>query len=223
MPFKSPISRHSGSFPSIFRLATAVPVFFSLLAIASPDAKPLMGSLPARVPRPKLPSDHKIKSWVLPVKPDTCLFYTNELKEVATGYAREHGLVTVWDAYQPFHTDYHKPPLSTYTDDLAKEYYQKTARVFAKLCSGKVWIMIPPNQKPCGDSIFETDELDVIKDRSKFGPLIYLQSNNRGLISNEGKYVSPPEGENNDHESFDQICRPSPRFTGNDPINYWGN
>ena len=221
MPFKSPISRHSGSFPSIFRLATAVPVFFSLLAIASPA----LDGLAARSPRhrPQVPSDDTIKTWLLRAIPDTCLFYTNELKEVATEYAKDNGLVTIWDAYAPFHTDYHKKPLSSYTDRQAKKYFQKTARAFAESCSGKIWIMIPPNQKPCEDSIFETEELDVIKHRPNFGPLVYLKVNYSGRMSNDGKYVPPPEGENNDHESFDPKCLPRPRFTGKDPINYWGN
>lgn len=126
-----------------------------------------------------------------------------------------------------------KPPttLSQYDSNKVKGYYQTAARVYAESCSGIPWIMIGQNdKKPCHDSILRTDELDVITHNGQFEPPIYLQ-----LIHNDHDslyhYAVPPgdHGElaNDDHEGFPEFCASTEganpaRFSGSDPLNYWG-
>lgn len=224
MLFIGHLPGNSGSFPSILCLATITTFFLTQPVLATPISIPI-GDYTV-IP---LPSKDEIKSWLkfTPEK-DTCLFYTNELKDEVIAYAKANNKVTIWDIYPDKATD---KTVSLYNRDKVKEYYQTAARVYAESCSGTTWIMIGQNnRKPCHDSILRTDELDVILHNSRFEPPTYLQ-----LIENLDDsffhYAVPPGDDgklaNDDHEGFPEYCASTDgantaRFTGTDPVNYWG-
>jgi hypothetical protein len=95
---------------------------------------------------------------------NSCLFYTSDSKQLALRYAFESNRNTIYDAYSPKHFDATIDPMKRWKrDGNQRDVFKITSKAYALACSGEASVVIPEDEIACPQSIWITDEYEVIK------------------------------------------------------------
>lgn len=217
MQFKYHI-QYPGCLWSTFYLVVNAAGFFTSPVLSCPGPIPGNQQAPARgrsidtLTKDWFPSQETMRSWLKFVpEVNTCVFYTGNLTHEARSFASSSNHTTIWDVY-PNEIIYISK--SNVSDETNKMFYFLLDEQYTEFCSGTAWLMMPTGYSACVDSAWKSTEYTAMtRKKSK------IDMNQIQVVDEKGKR----QGLHNPQSGAPESCLRFPRFTGNDPINYWGN
>ena len=95
---------------------------------------------------------------------NACVFYTSGSKENAVRYAAETNRTTIYDTYLPRWFDINVDPMKRWKrDGKQRDVFRITSKAYALACQGSASVVMPVDEDACPNSIWLTDEYEVIR------------------------------------------------------------